>query len=74
MDYQCTLTPIHQLWISPDGIAEPLCNSCSSKDCTNPIENKNVSVVGINKTYRLFKVSMSYMAVSSCQGYMPKRK
>ena len=74
MDYQCKLTPIHQLWISPNGIAEPLCNLCSSRDCTNPIENKTVSVIGVNKTYRLYKVSMTYMAVSECQGFNPTRK
>jgi hypothetical protein len=71
MDYQVSLAPIDKLLISSSGIVEPLCNSCFSRDCSNPIERKTISVVGIMKKWRLYRLAISYMCVVGCQGYMP---
>lgn len=71
MEYECSLVPINKVLTDAFGVVHPLCNSCLSKDCTNPIEKKSVSVMGVNKTYRLYRVALSYMCVVSCQGYSP---
>ena len=53
-----------------DGDIEPLCNSCMSGDCTNPIAKTCISVFGKEKYYRLYKSGRSYKMVVDCDGYM----
>jgi len=74
MEYKCSLSPIDKLLISTSGIVEPLCNMCHSKDCSNPIEKKTMSIVGITKTYRLYRLAVNFMAVVSCDGFLPLLK
>lgn len=70
MEYDCQTVSVDKSFATPDGFLEPLCNSCGSTDCTNPIKEKIVSVAGINKKLRLYVVSESLIRqVVSCKGY-----
>ena len=70
MDYDCHLIPTDKLLTNPVGIQEPLCNDCVCPDCTNPIREHTVSVVGINKTMRLWTVGSQMRIVVACKGYV----
>ncbi len=70
MDYECHIVPGEKLLINPIGTQQPLCNDCRSPDCTNPIREKLVSVMGINKKMRLWMVNNQIRVVVACKGYI----
>ena len=70
MNYDCKVIPIEKLLVDPIGVSEPLCNSCSTPDCTNPIREKTISVLGKNKTMRLWVVNNQCRQVVACTGYI----
>ena len=71
MDYDCLIVPLDKILLSPKGVIEPMCNSCSCEDCTNPIRKVKVSIQGITKVYRLFQRGTEYRAVIQCdKGYI----
>jgi len=70
MDYECHIVPADKLLLNPIGTQEPLCNDCRSPDCTNPIREKLVSVMGINKKMRLWTVNNQIRMVVACKGYI----
>jgi len=72
MEYDVKLASLSSIPLSPDGREEPLCNSCMSLDCTNPIAKTQVSLFGKEETYRLYKYGSSYKMVVDCDGYMKK--
>ena len=70
MDYEVRLAPIDKCVVSSKGFFEPLCNNCASPDCTNPIEEKTVYVVGIPKVYRVWMEREGIIRqVVDCKGY-----
>lgn len=70
MDYDCVSVPIDKLVVSAAGMAESLCNTCCCVDCTNPIQEQTVYVVGIPKKMRLWTVNTSVRQVVSCKGFV----
>ena len=64
MDYECVLRSVVSLNVNP------LCNGCQAPDCTNPIRERVVSVVGIPTKMRLFVVGNVVRQVVSCTGYV----
>jgi len=70
VEYDVSLVSLNVVPMSIDGGVEPLCNSCMSIDCTNPIAKTQVSIFGKEKTYRLFKYGRSYKMVVDCDGYV----
>jgi hypothetical protein len=70
MEYKCKTISVAQLTISPIGFVMPLCESCKVKDCTNPIEKINVSVVGVSKKIRAFNRGLEPRFVVQCEGYI----
>ncbi len=71
MEYECQLASIDKTIVISEGILEPLCNSCTSPDCTNPIRDKVVSVLGIPKKMRYYIEHESVIKqVVSCKGYV----
>ena len=56
---------------STGGFLDPLCNSCSSPDCSNPIQERSVSVVGRIQKNRLYVMSGNVVRqVVACKGYV----
>ena len=72
MRFPCKKVSVEKLMIGPQGQMEPLCNSCINRECSNPIERKQISVFGVTKTYRLFCNSGNVHAIVDCEGYVPE--
>ncbi|MAG24855.1 hypothetical protein CMI47_04675 [Candidatus Pacearchaeota archaeon] len=70
MEYNVRIVPFNNVPMGLDGDMQPLCNSCMSGDCTNPIAKTCVSVFGEERYYRLYKTGSSYKMVIDCDGYM----
>lgn len=71
MEYEVKLAPLDKIVPTPQGVFEPLCNSCTAPDCTNPIREMVVSVIGILKKQRVYVVNETIVRqVVSCKGYM----
>ena len=72
MEYQCKLVSVTQLHVSPVGFVSSLCDTCSTQDCSNPIESKRVSVLGVVKMMRLYNRGFEPRMVVDCEGYIRK--
>ncbi|GAG91804.1 unnamed protein product [marine sediment metagenome] len=70
MEYECQIISFDRLAIGAIGIQEPLCNDCQTPDCTNPIEEQIVSVLGVPKKMRLWVVNNVIRQVMICKGYI----
>jgi len=69
MKYKNVSIPISQLIVTHEGVVEPKCNSCKTKDCTNTIVKKGVSFFGVNKKCRVLRRGASEYFVVDCEGY-----
>lgn len=71
MEYEVKLAPLDKSVATAQGFFEPLCNSCSSPDCTNPIRETAISVIGILKKHRAYVVNEAVIRqVVACKGYI----
>ena len=71
MEYEVQLAPVDKVIATPDGPFEPLCNSCTAPDCTNPIREMIISVLGIPKKHRVYVANESMVRqVVACKGYI----
>lgn len=69
MEYECQAIPINKVPLNIRGFAEPICNSCTTSDCTNPITERTVSVFGLPKKVKLYVVNTLVKQVITCKGY-----
>jgi len=69
MEHHCTMVSITQLNVSPVGFVLPLCDSCTTKDCTNPIESLPFSILGVIRKVRLYNRGTEPRMVVDCEGY-----
>lgn len=69
MEYNCKTIQLNTVL---NGIANPLCDKCRSKDCSNPIEKMDVSVFGVIRSLRVYNRGMSPRLVISCDGFITK--
>lgn len=68
--YKCKLFSLDKLPVGPMGVVEPLCNSCNTKDCSNPIEPTKITVFGRVVEWRIYKrQSNTPASVIQCDGY-----
>ena len=72
MEYQCKMISITSLNVTPVGFVMPLCDSCKTKDCSNPIESMRISILGIVKRCRLYNRGTEPKMVVDCEGYIGK--
>jgi len=71
VEYEVKLAPLDKSATIPGGFFEPLCNSCTAPDCTNPIREMTVSVVGIQKKQRVYVLNETVIRqVVGCKGYV----
>lgn len=71
MEYELKLAPLDKAAITPQGFFEPLCDSCTAPDCTNPIREITVSVAGILTKQRMYVVNETNIRqVVGCKGYI----
>ena len=69
MEYKCNIVSAAKLIASPTGFVMPLCQSCKTFDCDNPVESRKVSIVGIKKDIRVFVRGNQIYFVVNCNGY-----
>jgi hypothetical protein len=67
MEYKCKTVSLNHILSTAMGIVEPLCNSCKSTECSNPIFYKEVSIFGIMRIYRLYARGQELYAVVECE-------
>lgn len=73
MEYNCKYFPINKLILNENGDMESLCTKCKSQDCSNPIEKRKISILGIIKEARLFVRGTEPMIVIQCEGYVDEK-
>ena len=71
MHYEYKSISINKLAANKDGFVEPLCNSCKCKDCTNPVEWRKISIIGVTKNYRILVHDFDSNFVIQCKGFIP---
>jgi len=65
----CKKVSLSHLIVGPGGVAEPLCQTCSHRNCGHPIESIDTSVLGVMKNWRLYSSHGNVFAVIDCDGY-----
>ncbi len=68
-NYKCKLIPIDRLPVGPVGVFSPLCNTCETKDCSNPIEPAKISIFGVQVDWRIYKKHNVSSIVVQCAGH-----
>jgi len=69
MEYECRTIPLSRAVIGPNGVVDPLCNSCKSSDCDNNIEFHKVSIIGITRKWRVMARGNDMTIVIDCEGF-----
>lgn len=69
MEYKCETINIDKLPISPVGVVPSLCEHCKTIDCTNPIERRNISIIGVSREIKLYMRGSSPYFVVKCSGF-----
>ena len=69
MEYKCQTVSMSQLHVTSNGFYMPLCEMCETKDCTNPIEKKEVSVMGVSRNIKTFSRGVEPRFVIQCEGF-----
>lgn len=70
MEYECKTLNISQLNVGPQGFVMPLCETCRVADCTNPIEKRKMSIVGVTKEIKVYSRGGDPKIVIECRGYI----
>ena len=70
MEYKCQTVNMSRLIIGPQGYVKPLCDSCKSRDCSNPVEKMKISILGVSKEVRIFNQGVDPSFVVQCEGYL----
>ena len=69
LNYNCIKIPVTKLELTHQGFIQSLCDTCKTVDCTNPIEVKRISILGITKEMRVFSRGDDASFVVNCEGY-----
>jgi len=69
MDYNCRAMSLSRTLVTGFGILEPLCNLCKCTDCSNPVEFQKVSMMGVEKKWRLIVRGGEPCIVVDCEGF-----
>ncbi len=70
MFYECKTVSLIQV---PKGVKEPLCNSCLSRDCDNPVEKHSIALPTGKTEWRLLMRGKDAGIVLACRGYQSKK-
>jgi hypothetical protein len=69
MNYECKTVPLIRLIATSRGFIKPLCETCQTLDCTNPIEKRKVSILGVTKEIKVFSSVDEANIVILCDGF-----
>lgn len=71
MEYKCQTINMSRMVIGSKGFFKPICEICTTQDCSNPIEKTKVSVLGVTKEIKVYSRGAEPRFVVQCEGYMP---
>lgn len=69
MEYDIKTIPLNRLPVTMRGLEFPLCSSCVNPDCSHPIREREVSILGCTQKLRLYVSGTSVFQVVACSGY-----
>ena len=70
MEYKCQTVNMSRMIVEAKGFFNPICESCTTEDCSNPIEKTKVSILGVTKKVRVYNRGKNPRLVVQCEGYM----
>lgn len=70
MEYECSIVSLDKLMFSPGGFVSPLCDQCSIGDCTNNIENREISIIGVIQKHKVLIKGNNIYFVVKCDGFV----
>ena len=69
MEYKCQTINMSRMLVSSQGFVNPLCERCTTIDCSNPIEKTKVSILGVVKEIKVYSRGTEPRFVIQCEGY-----
>ena len=69
MKYNCKTISILKVPLSTKGLIEGLCDKCTTRDCTNPVENRKVSILGIKREMKVIAKGRNIYIDIQCEGF-----
>ena len=69
MEYKTKTINMNQMLVGGAGFIESLCNTCHTVDCTNPVEIRKISKIGVVKEMKVLIRGRDPHFVVDCQGY-----
>lgn len=72
MEYKCRLEKLDKI-TTKDSKDLSLCSVCHSCDCSNPIQNVQISMFGVNTTIRAYVTNTNYFGVKQCEGFSSRQ-
>lgn len=70
MNYECKMVPVDKAVLSPRGFVRPRCDTCANPDCSNPIKETTLSIMGVPTKMRLYHQGNYYRLVVECPGFI----
>lgn len=70
MTYECKMVPIDRAILDPRGFVRPRCDTCANPDCSNPIKDITLSIMGVPTKMRLYHYGDYYRLVVDCPGFI----
>jgi len=71
MEYRCQTIKMSRMIVSSQGFFNPLCEKCTTQDCSNPIEKTKVSILGVTKKIKVYSRGQEPRFVVQCEGFLP---
>ena len=71
MEYKCQTVKLDRMIVTPQGFINSICESCKTSDCSNPIETRKISIIGVTKEVKIYSRGNEPRFVVQCEGYMP---
>jgi len=69
MEYECSVVSLDKLLFKPGNLAFSLCDKCEIKDCTNNIENREISIMGVTQKHKVLIKGNNVYLVVKCEGF-----
>lgn len=70
MQYKCKLADLNKIPLDSIRSRRSLCDTCKTEDCSNPIQKRLVSILGIVEEHRLYVINDDpYLVVECYEGY-----
>lgn len=70
MEWPIQTIPADKSQIGPYGIIFPLCNDCIQTDCSHPIKDMTLSIMGKPTKVRVYLIHETVRQVVACEGYI----